>query len=114
MSLLGIARPRGQHRAIDRVAQLERDLAQAAATEADLRYRLAIATAGWDNANAKVSQLRDELSRAAEATRQNTTAVSSLTAHPAVAETQPIRVVTLRQAFAVRPGSTSPTHVPGI
>jgi hypothetical protein len=98
VSILGIARPRGQHRAVDRVTRLERDLARAAATEADLRYRLAIATAGWDNANAKVSQLRDELSRAAGATRQNQQAVSSLTSHPAVADTQPTPVLTLPDA----------------
>ena len=100
MSILHIGRSRGQHRAVDRVATLEHQLEKAQILAADLQYRLAIATAGWDNANAKVSQLRDELSRAVEATRQNTAAVSSLTAHPTVAETQPIPVITLRQAAA--------------
>ncbi|MFE2164822.1 hypothetical protein ACFXB3_07080 [Streptomyces sp. NPDC059447] len=98
MSLLHIGRPRGQHRAIDRVATLEHQLEKTRALAVDLQYRLAIATTGWDNANAKVSQLRDELSRAVEATRQNTAAVSSLTAHPAVAETQPFPVITLAEA----------------
>lgn len=127
MSLLDIARPRGQHRAIDRVAQLERDLAQAAAIEADLRYRLAIATAGWDTANAKASQLRDVELRAAEATRQlqaqtaelyelrafyaNATKVSSLSLHPAVAETQPIPVLPLHLSPLA---GVSPSHVPGL
>lgn len=98
MSLLGISRSRGQHRAVDRVAVLEAQLATARAEAGDLRRQLALATAGWDRANAKVSQLRDDLSRAVEATRQNATAVSSLTAHPAVAETQPIAVITLAAA----------------
>ncbi|MFE2324653.1 hypothetical protein ACFXD5_12160 [Streptomyces sp. NPDC059385] len=111
MSVLHIGRPRGQHRAVDRVATLEHQLEKAQALTADLQYRLTIATAGWDNANAKVSQLRDELSRAAEATRQNTAAVSSLTAHPAVAETQPIPVVPLHQSPLA---GVSPSHLPGV
>ncbi|MFE2326080.1 hypothetical protein ACFXD5_19495 [Streptomyces sp. NPDC059385] len=80
------------------MATLEHQLEKARALAADLNYRLAIATAGWDNANAKVNRLRDELSQAVEATRQNTAAVSSLTAHPAVTETQPITVITLAKA----------------
>lgn len=98
MTRLGIARHRGQHRAIDRVAVLEHQLEKARALASHLSYRLAITTAERDDAGAKVSRLRDELSRAVEATRQNASAVSSLTAHPAVAETQPIPVLTLSEA----------------
>jgi hypothetical protein len=92
------------------VAALEHQLAEAKAREAVLRYRLAITTAERDTANAKASQLQDELSRAVEATRQNTTAVSSLTSHPAVAETQPIPVLPLHLSPLA---GTSPSHLPG-
>jgi hypothetical protein len=116
VSLLGIARPRGQHRAADEVERLRQELARerrnSAAMEADLRRQLQTATAGWDKANAKVSQLRDERDRAVEATRQNQTAVSSLTAHPAVTDTQLIPVVPLR--LSPLAGNTSPSHIPGI
>ncbi|MYV77735.1 hypothetical protein GT352_27955 [Streptomyces sp. SID1046] len=111
MSLLGIARPGGRHRAVDEVHRLRAELDQERARTADLRRQLDTATTGWDAANAKASQYRDERDRAVEATRQNQQAVSSLTAHPAVTETQPIPVVPLHLApFA----STSPAHVPGI
>lgn len=104
-------RGHGQHRAADEVTRLRAELDQERARSADLRRQLDTATTGWDAANVKVNQLRDELARAVEATRQNQTAVSSLTAHPAVTETQPIPVVPLHLApFA----STSPTHVPGL
>jgi hypothetical protein len=110
VSVLGIARPRGQHRAVDRVAVLEHQLEKARAVAAELQYRLAIATTERQHAEAKASQLRDELSRAVEATRQNATAVSSLTSHPAVAETQPISVLPLH----ISPlASTSLSHIPG-
>ncbi len=110
MSLPLIARPRGQHRAIDRVTVLEHQLAKAQAGIRLLQARLAEANEARDAANAKASQLEDALLVAVEATRQNTTAVSSLTAHPAVTDTQPIAVVPLHLApFA----STSPSHVPG-
>ncbi|MBT2477589.1 hypothetical protein [Streptomyces sp. ISL-94] len=111
MSLLPIARHRGRHRAADEVTRLRYELEKAQSLAADLQYRLAIATAGWDNANAKVSRLRDEVTRAAEATRQNVTAVSSLTAHPAVTETQPIPVLPLH--LSPLAGNTSPSHIPG-
>jgi chromosome segregation ATPase len=91
-------RGRGQHRAIDEVPRLRAELDQERARSADLRRQLDTATTGWDAANAKVSQLRDELARAVEATRQNQTAVSSLTRDPSVTETQPIRVITLPEA----------------
>ena len=107
-------RGHGQHRAVDRVAWLEAELRLERARTADLERRLRTATTGWDTANAKVSQLRDELARAVEATRQNQQAVSSLTALPELTETQPIRVITLQQAFAARPGNTSPSHIPGL
>lgn len=107
-------RGRGQHRAIDRVTQLEAALNQERARTADLRRQLALATDGWDTANAKASRYRDERDRAVEATRQNQQAVCSLTAHPAVADTQPTPVVPLWQAtFAARPGNADPAHVPG-
>ncbi|MFD7554174.1 hypothetical protein ACFV9E_06490 [Streptomyces sp. NPDC059835] len=80
------------------MATLEHQLEKAQILAADLQYRLTIATAGWDNANAKVNRLRDELSRAAEATRQNQQAVSSLTRDPSTTDTQPIRVITLHEA----------------
>lgn len=103
-------RGHGQHRAIDRVAQLEAELDQERARSRDLRRQRDEAQAARDTANAKVNQLRDDLSRAVEATRQNQAAVSSLTAHPAVTETQPIPVLPLHLApFA----GTSPAHVPG-
>ncbi|MFB8393711.1 hypothetical protein [Streptomyces yangpuensis] len=102
MSLADIARlrprGRGQHRAIDRVTQLEAELQQERARSADLRRQLDTAKDGWDKANAKASQYRDERDRAVEATRQNQQAVSSLTAHPAVADTQRIPVYTVPEA----------------
>lgn len=106
-----LAHGHGQHRAVDEVTRLRAELDQERARSADLRRQLDTATDGWDAANAKASQYRDERDRAVEATRQNTTAASSLTAHPAVSETQPIPVVPLHLApFA----STSPAHVPGL
>ncbi|MFF5778113.1 hypothetical protein ACFY7Y_14330 [Streptomyces virginiae] len=110
MSLLGIPRPGGRHRAVDEVVRLRAELDQERARTADLRRQLGEERAARDNANAKASRLRDERDRAVEATRQNQQAVSSLTAHPAVAETQPIPVVPLHLApFA----STDPASVPG-
>lgn len=102
-------RGRGQHRAVDRVIQLEAALDQERARSADLWRQLDTAKDGWDAANAKASQLRDAQLRAAEATRQladrdaeiaalkaalaNVTAVSDRPARAAVTETQPIPVV---------------------
>jgi uncharacterized coiled-coil DUF342 family protein len=104
------ARGHGQHRAVDEVTRLRAELDQERARSADLRRQLDTATTGWDKANAKVNRLRDERDRAVEATRQNQTAVSSLTAHPAVTDTQPIPVLPLHLApFA----SPDPAHVPG-
>lgn len=98
----GRARGHGQHRAVDEVERLRRELQQvrsaAAACEASLRDQLRIAKAGWDKANAKASRAEDALLVAAEATRQNQTAVSSLTFDPAVTDTQPIKVITLAEA----------------
>ncbi|WP_159040023.1 hypothetical protein [Streptomyces sp. XY533] len=109
MSLL-IARPRGQRRAIDRVAVLEHQLAKAEAGIRLLQQRLAEANTARDAANAKANQLGEALARAVEATRQNQQAVSSLTAHPAVTDTQPNPVLPLHLApFA----SPDPAHVPG-
>ncbi|MFI5831013.1 hypothetical protein ACIA6C_27830 [Streptomyces sp. NPDC051578] len=110
MSLLHISRPRGQHRAIDRVAVLEQQLAEAKARASVLQYRLTMATAERDDLIAKANRLREELARAVEATRQNTAAVSSLAAHPAVVETQPIPVLPLHLSPLAGP---SPSHVPG-
>jgi uncharacterized coiled-coil DUF342 family protein len=102
VSLADIARlrprGRGQHRAIDRVTQLEAELQQERARTADLRRQLATAKDGWDKANAKASQYREQRDRAVEATRQNQQAVSSLTTLPELTETQPIRVLTLPEA----------------
>lgn len=84
------------------------------ARSADLRRQLDTAKDGWDKANAKASQYREQQDRAVEATRQNQQAVSSLTALPELTETQPIRVITLQQAFAARRGNTDPAHVPGL
>jgi uncharacterized coiled-coil DUF342 family protein len=88
----------GQHRAVDEVTRLRAELDQERARTADLRRQLDTATTGWDAANAKASQYRDERDRAVEATRQNQQTVSSLTAHPAVTDTQPIKVITLHEA----------------
>ncbi|MBT2467790.1 hypothetical protein J7E97_07870 [Streptomyces sp. ISL-66] len=110
MSIL-IARPRGQHRAIDRIPVLEHQLAKAEAGIRLLRQRLAEATEARDAANAKASRLEDQLLVAVEATRQNTTAVSSLTAHPAVTAAQPIPVLPLHQSPLAAAG---PAHVPGL
>ena len=98
MSLLGIPRPGGRHRAVDEVHRLRAELDQERARTADLRRQLDTAKDGWDAANAKASQYRDERDRAVEATRQNQQAVSSLTALPELTETQPIRVITLPEA----------------
>ncbi|MCX5176771.1 hypothetical protein [Streptomyces virginiae] len=91
-------RGHGQHRAVDEVHRLRAELDQERARTTDLRRLLGEERAARDNANAKASRLRDERDRAVEATRQNQQAVSSLTAHPAVTETQPIRVITLPEA----------------
>jgi hypothetical protein len=109
VSLLGIARPHGRHRAVDEVLRLRFQLVPLLILICDLSRRLAVAVAGWDAANAKASRLGDAESRAAEATRQlhaqtaelralrafkaNANAVSDLPWHPAVTETQPIPVV---------------------
>ncbi|WP_327307943.1 hypothetical protein OG730_34725 [Streptomyces sp. NBC_01298] len=126
MSLLGIARPHGRHRAVDEVLRLRSQLVPLLILICDLSRRLAIATAGWDAANAKASRLGDAESRAAEATRQlqaqtaelhalrafkaNANAVSDLPWHPAVAETQPIPVLPLHLSPLA---GVSPGHVPG-
>lgn len=106
------ARGHGQHRAIDRVALLKGELDKEQARTTDLRRQLEVAKDGWDAANAKVNRLEDQLARAVEATRQNQASVSSLTAHPAVTETQPIRVLPLH--LSPLAGNTSPSHVPGL
>ncbi|MEW1803266.1 hypothetical protein ACIGO7_35625 [Streptomyces virginiae] len=92
------SRPRGQRRAVDEVTRLRAELDQERARSRDLRRQRDEAQEARDKANAKVNRLRDERDRAVEATRQNQTAVSSLTAHPAVTETQPIPVLTLADA----------------
>lgn len=109
MSLLGIARPSGLHRAVDRVRELREALAEAAVRYADLSRRFAEATAARDAANAKASRLGDAELRAAEATQRadnleaevtalrsqlaNSRKTGDLGQHPAVTETQPIPVV---------------------
>ncbi|MCX5584225.1 hypothetical protein [Streptomyces erythrochromogenes] len=109
MSLADIARlrprGRGQHRAVDRVTQLEAEvvrleagLQRERAVNTSLRQQLDTAKDGWDKANAKASQYREQRDRAVEATRQNQQAVSSLTTLPELTETQPIRVLTLPEA----------------
>ena len=128
MSLLGIARPSGMHRAVDEVLRLRYLLDKARAGNTELRHRLGEATAARDTANAKASQLRDAEIRAAEATRQlqaqtaelrslrafhaNATKVGDLGQHPAVTETQPIPVLPLH--LSPLAGNTSPSHVPGL
>lgn len=108
------ARGHGRHRAVDEVIRLRTQLVPLLILICDLSRRLAVAVAGWDAANAKASRLGDAEARAAEATRQlqaqtaellelrafkaNHTRVSELAAHPAVAETQPIPVITLPDA----------------
>ncbi|MEU6899523.1 hypothetical protein [Streptomyces virginiae] len=101
---------RGQHRAQDRLSRLEVELQLERARNADLQRRLDESQAARDKANAKANRLGEQLAAAVEATRQNQTAVSSLTAHPAVTDTQPIPVLPLHLApFA----SPDPAHVPG-
>jgi type II secretory pathway component PulM len=103
------SRPRGQRRAVDEVTRLRAELDQERACSADLRRQRDEAQEARDKANAKANQLGEALARAVEATRQNQTAVSSLTAHPAV-NTQPNPVLPLHLApFA----SPDPAHVPG-
>lgn len=130
MSLLGeIVRPRvrrpNRHRAIDEVTRLRSQLVPLLILICDLSRRLAIATAGWDAANAKASQLRDAESLAAEATRRlqaqtaelyelrafyaNATKVGDLSSHPAVTEAQPIPVLPLHQSPLA-----NPAHVLGL
>ncbi|GAA3384373.1 hypothetical protein [Streptomyces racemochromogenes] len=126
MSLLGIARPSGRHRVLDRLLQLEHLLARERAATGELRRRLVEATEARDAANAKASRLGDAVIREAEATQRATaleaevTALRSqlanhrktgtLAAHPAVAETQPIPVLPLHLSPLA---GTSPTHIPG-
>lgn len=116
MSLLGIARPGGRHRAVDEVLRLRSQLVPLLILICDLSRRLAVATAGWDAANAKANRLSEIEETAAEATRQlqaqtaelyelrafyaNATKVSDLGQHPAVTETQRIPVITLPEAAA--------------
>jgi len=111
VSLLGIARPSGTHRAVDRLVVLQHRLMKAHAGLGLLRHQLDEATAARDAANAKVNRLGDAELRAAEATRQlqaqtaelrelrafkaNATKVGDLSSHPAVADTQPIPTVSL-------------------
>jgi hypothetical protein len=126
MSLLDIARPSGLHRAVDEVHRLRHLLAKAHAGLGLMRYQLDQANAGRDAANAKVSELGEVTAQLAEATQQlraqtaelrelrafyaNATKVGDLTAHPAVAETQPIPVLPLHLSPLA---GTSPSHVPG-
>lgn len=91
-------RGHGQHRAVDEVVRLRAELDQERARTADLRRQLGEERAARDTANAKASRYREERDRAVEATRQNQKAVSSLTAHPAVVDTQPTPVITLPEA----------------
>lgn len=109
MTILGIARPHGRHRAADEVLRLRSQLVPLLILICDLSRQLAVAVAGWDAANAKVNRLSGVEEVAAEATQKlreqiaelrelrafkaNATAVSDLGAHPAVAETQPMPVV---------------------
>ncbi|MEU8839996.1 hypothetical protein AB0D97_12815 [Streptomyces roseus] len=109
MSLLGIARPHGRHRAVDEVTRLRRQMFPLIVLIVDLMRRLVEATAARDAANAKASRLGDAELRAAEATQRadalaaevtalnaalaNATAVSDRPARAAVTETQPIPIV---------------------
>ncbi|MEU7066945.1 hypothetical protein [Streptomyces sp. NPDC046161] len=124
MSIIDMARPSGLHRAVDEVHRLRRLLDKAHAGNAELRRRLDEATGARDAANAKASQLRDAQIQAAAVTQQlqaqtaelqelrafyaNATKVGDLTAHPAVAETQPIAVLPLHLSPLA-----SPTRTPG-
>lgn len=126
MSLLGIARPGGRHRAVDEVLRLRSQLVPLLILICDLSRRLAVATAGWDAANAKANRLSGIEEYAAEATRKlqaqtaelyelrafyaNATKVGDLGAHPAVTETQPIPVLPLHQSPLA---GASPSHIPG-
>ncbi|MFD5508955.1 hypothetical protein ACFWIB_14430 [Streptomyces sp. NPDC127051] len=116
MSLLGIARPQRQHRAVDEVNRLRHLLAKAHAGLGLMRHQLDQATAARDAANAKVSYLGEVEAQAAEATQRadaleaevlalrsqlaNTRKAGALTAHPAVTDTQWIPVLTLPDAAA--------------
>lgn len=111
MSLADIVRPHGRHRAVDEVARLRAQSLSLVVLVCHLMRRLVEATAARDAANAKASRLGDAELRAAEATRRleaqtaelrelrafkaNATRVGDLKSHPAVAETQPIPVVSL-------------------
>lgn len=70
MSLLGIARPSGRHRAVDEVTRLRQQLLALALLTASLYRRLAQATAARDAANAKASRLSEIEEYAAEVTRE--------------------------------------------
>ncbi|MFE2850638.1 hypothetical protein ACFXJO_05820 [Streptomyces lavendulae] len=122
MSLLGIARPVGRHRAADEVARLREALAEAAVRYTDLSRRYAEATAARDAANAKANRLSEAEENAAEATRQladreaeiaalkaalaNATAVSDRPARSAVVETQPIPIVESRAIWPLGEAAT--------
>lgn len=113
-AIAAIAHPKGRHRAADEVVRLRSQLVPLLILICDLSRRLAVAVAGWDAANAKVSRLSGIEETAAETTRQlreqtaellelrafhaNATAVSDLGQHPAVTETQAIPVLTLSDA----------------
>ncbi|MFK0045466.1 hypothetical protein ACIQU4_15335 [Streptomyces sp. NPDC090741] len=128
MSLLGISRPPRAHRAVDEVVRLRHLLARAHAGLGLMRRQLDAATAGWDTANAKVSQLGEIEAQLAETTQRadafeaearalrsqlaNARKVSGLAAHPAVAETQPIPVVVPLHLSPL--AGTAPSHLPGL
>lgn len=113
-AIAAITHPTGKRRAVDEVTRLRSQLVPLLILICDLSRRLAIATAGWDAANAKASQLGDVELRAAEATQRadalerevtalrsqlaNTRKVGDLGQHPAVTETQAMPVLTLSDA----------------
>lgn len=116
MSLADIVRPGGRHRAVDEVARLRQQMYPLLILVCWLMGKLREATAARDAANAKVSRLGEVEAQLAETTRYaealeaevlalrsqlaNSRKAGALTAHPAVAETQWIPVVTLPEAAA--------------
>lgn len=125
-AIAAITHPTGKRRAADEVLRLRSQLVPLLILICDLSRRLAIATAGWDAANAKVNRLSGVEEIAAEATQKlreqtaelrelrafhaNATAVSDLGQHPTVTATQPIPVLPLHLSPLA---GTSPSHVPG-
>ncbi|MEV6580198.1 hypothetical protein AB0M92_18770 [Streptomyces sp. NPDC051582] len=104
-------RGHGQHRAVDEVARLRAQMYPLLVLVAWLIGKLREATAARDTANAKVSRLGEIEAQLAETTHQltvqtaelrelrafkaNHSRTGDLRNHPAVAETQPIPVVSL-------------------